>query len=186
MALPKDATFTQFGNIALDGGDAAPASQTAGANNQSKPMLVDAYGRPWVNLLGSTPSGSMKEIPVPGATADAVDSLQHFAHIGSNPTAFVATGPVKFYLASAFNAVTADRWLQVFDLPGGAAPPDTSVPIFQVAMHSSSADDSQEINFMNLGVLLDDNLKVAISTTPNVLTAAGASPYWFHVLYWNQ
>lgn len=186
MALPKDASFTQFGNVALDGGDAAPASQTAATNNQSKPMLVDAYGRPWVNLLGTSPTGSMKEIPVPGATADAVDSLQHFAHVGNDPTAFVAAGPVKFYLASAFNAVAVDRWLQVFDLPGVAAPPDASVPIFQVAMRQSDADVSDEINFMNLGVLLDDNLKVAISTTPNVLTAAGASAYWFHVLYWNQ
>ncbi len=186
MSDPKNAAFTQFGNVALDGGDAAPASQTAAANNQSKPMLVDAYGRPWVNLLGSSPTGTMKEIPVPGATGAAVDSLQHAAIIGGPPAALIAAGPGKFYLAAGTNPILDDRFLQVFDLAAAGPPVDGNVPIFEIELAHTTGEVTREINFMNLGVLFNDNLKVAISTTTGVLTVAGVSDYWVHVLYWNQ
>jgi hypothetical protein len=186
MARPKNAFNEQWGNVALDGGDAAPASQTAAANNEGKPPLVDAYGRPWVNVLGSGPGGESKVIPVPGATGAAVDSLQHAQIIGDPPAALIAAGPGKFYLASAINPVSLDRWLQVFDLAAAGPPVNGDIPIFQIELTHASAEMSQEINFLNMGVLFNDNLKVAVSTSVNVLTVGGASPYWIHVLYWNQ
>ncbi len=127
-------------------------------------------------------------VPVPGAVTDPADSLQSARFIGGGiPTLFVDSGPGKFYLLNGYNPTNADAFLMMFDAAGGGAPGNGAVPEYMVKLGTNNMEPSSpEINFTNLGVRYALNLKVAISTTPNVLVLPTTDDYWMHVLYYNQ
>lgn len=190
MSGPKTEFNNQWGRTAADGGDAIPASQTpASGDNQGKEPLTDRFGRFWAVLANpdGPPISVGNVVPVPGATADAADSLQTFKFVGPGiPTADVDTGVGKFYFASGYNATNSDRFLMVFDKAGGANPVNGDVPAYMVPMFNKNQMEPTMINYLNLGVRYANNLKVAISTLPLVLALPGPDDYWINVLYYNQ
>ncbi len=191
MSGPKTEFNNQWGRTAEDGGDAVPASQTpAPADNQGKEPLTDRFGRPWVLLAtpdGMSPISIGNVVPIPGAIANVADSLQGFRFIGPGvPTALVDTGPVKFYYASAYNPTQQECFLMIFNEAGASAPADGALPQAMVKMFDGNDNQPTLINFLNLGILFPDNLKVAISTTPLLLTLPVSDDFFMNVLYYNQ
>ena len=191
MSGDKTEFNNQWGRTAEDGGDAVPASQTpASGSNQGKEPLTDLFGRVWVVLANpdnGPPITVGNVVPVPGATANVADSLQAVKFVGpAIPTGFVDNGVGKFYYASAFNPTNTDRFFMVFDLAGALAPVNGDVPDFMVPMFNLNQMEPTVINYLNLGVRFANNLKVAISTTPLVLTLPVSGDYFMSVLYYNQ
>ena len=191
MSGPKTEFNNQWGRTAEDGGDAIPASQTpAPADNQGKARLTDRFGRVWVVLANpdnGPPITVGNVVPVPGAIAENKDSLQGFSFIGPGvPTDFVDTGPLKFYYASAYNPTNQDCFLMIFNQAGNSAPVNGAIPATMVKMFDGNDNEPTIIDFLNLGILFPDNLKVAISTTPLFLTLPASDDFFITVLYYNQ
>ena len=193
MSGTKTEFNNQWGRTSVDGDQPIPANITpAPGDNRGKEPLVDLFGRQYVVLADPSGGGGGINIgnvvPIPGAVTNVADSLQsnRFALPGI-PTLFVDTGPGKFYLLNGYNPTNSARFLMMFDLPGVVAPGDGAFPLYMVKLGTDNMEPSSpEINFINLGVRYAASLKVAISTTPNVLTLPAADNYWMHVLYYNQ
>lgn len=175
----------QFGRTAADGGDAVPASQTpAFADNNGKEALLDRFGRLWVRLADGSSIAIGNVVPIPGAVTDPTEALETFvSSANAIPSFDVAAGPGKFYWATAHNPTNADRFLMVFDLAGAGAPVNNDVPEISVSMGRQNMNQKTEINLLNLGLRFTDRLKVAISSTPLLLTLPAADDYWVTALY---
>ena len=56
--VPKTNFNSQWGLVSETGGDAVPTTPVAADDGDGVPPLVDAFGRPFVNLVGGGPSGT--------------------------------------------------------------------------------------------------------------------------------
>ena len=193
MSGTKTEFNNQWGRTADDGAEPTPANITpAPGDNRGKEPLVDLFGRLYVVLAAQNGGGGItvgNVVPIPGATASGVDSLQSSKFVGPGiPALLVAAGPGKFYLATGYNPTNGDAFLMVFANAIAGLPVDGDIPELMVKLGTDNMEPSSpEINLMDLGVRFPDNLKAAISTTPNVLTLpVVADEYWIHVLFYNQ
>jgi hypothetical protein len=158
MAGPKTKENTQWGRIATDGGAIIPPGQVAGAYNDGKEPLVDAYGRPWVRVVDpSNPSGT----PV------------NFRAMGFGGEAVISAVPVLdlldlYFCAQGGNNNNFPIYVQLFNLIGpiGVTPPEYEFPALGFNAPISWGP-------VHITTVFTIGLVIGLSTTPTVYTANG-------------
>lgn len=175
MSGTKSNFNNQFGLISADGAADVPADVAPLAVGDGTYMLLDRFGRPYINariVSGGFSGGEVQ--PVPPTAAGPTTACIAGRLIGSAGTTF-AIGAANLYWLSAMNDMAGARYLQVFNTI--VAPTDgVTVPFWSWRMPQSGDHVPLQLAFGTYGVFFSNGITVWVSSDLEVYDATNVDP----------